>query len=186
MNLKEVCRLLLTTDFSNREVARAADIAPNTAGRYRTRLLEEGLDWNGVAALTDRALEERLNNGRQLARKAFVEPDFAHVHAELHRTGVTVLLLHEEYAGAAGDGAMSRWVSPRRLFPCGACRTHASDVHAAMAPLSHRDDRVRPRQPHSGGAPTAAPHRATIPDPAPPARDVQRVGRAVHRPDPYI
>lgn len=114
MNLKEVCRLLLTTDFSNREVARAAEIAPNTAGRYRTRLLEEGLDWNGVAALTDRALEERLNNGRQLARKAFVEPDFAHVHAELHRTGVTVLLLHEEYAGAAGDGAMSETEFRRR------------------------------------------------------------------------
>jgi hypothetical protein len=93
MNLREVCRLLLTTDFSNREVARAAEIAPNTAGRYRTRLAEEGLDWNGVAMLTDRAIEERLNNGRQLARKVFVEPDFEHVHTDLHRPGVTVLLL---------------------------------------------------------------------------------------------
>lgn len=114
MNLKDVCRYLLTTDFSNREVGRAAGVSPNTAGRYRTRLAEEGLDWNGVAALTDRALEERLNNGRQLARKAFVEPDFAHVHAELRRPGVTLLLLHEEYAEAAGSGAMSETEFRRR------------------------------------------------------------------------
>lgn len=114
MNQREVCRLLLTTDFSNREVAHAAEIAPNTVGRYRTRLAEEGFDWNGVAALTDRALEERLNNGRKLARKIFIEPDFSYVHAELHRPGVTVLLLHEEYAVAAGDGAMSETEFRRR------------------------------------------------------------------------
>lgn len=115
MNLKEVCRLLLTTDFSNREVARAADIAPNTAGRYRNRLAEEELDWSSVAAMTDRVLEERLNNGRQLARKAFAEPDFAYVHAELSRPGVTVTLMHEEYAAAAGEGVMSDREFRRRL-----------------------------------------------------------------------
>ncbi len=115
MNLKEVCRLLLTTDFSNREVAVAADVAPNTAGRYRNRLAEEGLDWRSVAAMTDRALEDRLNNGRQLARKTFVIPDFAYVHAELNRPGVTVTLMHEEYAVAAGEGAMSDREFRRRL-----------------------------------------------------------------------
>ncbi|WP_324777756.1 IS21 family transposase [Ralstonia pickettii] len=114
MNLKDVCRYLLTTDFSNREVGRAAGVSPNTAGRYRMRLAEEGLDWNGVAVLTDRALEERLNNGRQLARKAFAEPDFAHVHAELRRPGVTLLLMHEEYADAAGSDAMSETEFRRR------------------------------------------------------------------------
>lgn len=114
MNLRDVCRLLLTTDFSNREVARVAAIAPNTAGRYRNRLAEEGLDWIGVAALTDRVLEERLNNGRKLARKSFVEPDFAHIHTELRRAGVTMLLLHEEYAAAAGAGAMSETEFRRR------------------------------------------------------------------------
>ncbi|TJY61136.1 IS21 family transposase [Sinimarinibacterium sp. CAU 1509] len=115
MNLKEVCRLLLTTDFSNREVAMAADIAPNTAGRYRNRLAEEELDWNSVSGLTDRALEDRLNNGRRMARKPFVEPDFAYVQAELCKAGVTILLLHEEYAAAAGDGAMSETEFRRRL-----------------------------------------------------------------------
>ena len=115
MDLKELCRFLLTTDFSNREVGRALQVAANTAGRYRDRLAEEGLDWNGVAALTDRALEERLNNGRRLARKSFVEPDFAHVQTELGKAGVTILLLHEEYAGAAGDGAMSETEFRRRF-----------------------------------------------------------------------
>lgn len=114
MNLREVCRLLLTTDLSNREVGRAAGIAGNTAGRYRLRLEEEALDLLGLVALTDRALEERLNNGRRNARKTFVEPDFGYVQNELRKAGVTLVLLHEEYAATVGAGAMSETEFRRR------------------------------------------------------------------------
>jgi transposase len=107
MNLKEICRVLLTTNFSNREVGRATKIAPNTARRYRNRLAEEQLGWEQVSTMTEHALEARLNDGRSKTRKTFVDPDFSHVHSELSRPGVTLLLLHEEYASAAGAGSMS-------------------------------------------------------------------------------
>lgn len=114
MNTREVCRLLLNTDLSSREVGRATGVAGNTAARYRARLTEEELDWPAVSAMTDRALEDRLNNGRQLRRKVFDEPDFSYVHAELRKTGVTLLLLHDEYASAAGATAMSETEFRRR------------------------------------------------------------------------
>ncbi|MGH8429304.1 MAG: IS21 family transposase, partial [Solimonas sp.] len=44
----------------------------------------------------------------------FVEPDFAYVQAELCKPGVTILLMHEEYAAEAGDGAMSETEFRRR------------------------------------------------------------------------
>lgn len=115
MNLRDVCRLLLTTSFSNREVARAIGIAPNTAGRYRKKLSEEGLNWISIANLTEHALEDRLNGGCKHARKNFVEPDFAHVFSEMRRPGVTLTLLHEEYAASAGGGAMSESEFRRRF-----------------------------------------------------------------------
>ncbi len=115
MNLKDLCRLLLCGDLSDREAALAAEVAPNTARRYRTRLAEEELTWADVAAMTDRVLDERLNNGRSLTRKAFIEPDFDYVFEQLRDPTVTVLQLHEEYATAAGDAAMSESEYRRRL-----------------------------------------------------------------------
>lgn len=114
MILKDLCHLLLTTDLSNRDVAGAAGVSPNTARRYRMRLAEEGLSWPEVEMMTEAALDQRLNDGRERARKQFVEPDFTYVHAELRRVGVTLLLLHEEYAGAAGEAAMSETEFRRR------------------------------------------------------------------------
>ena len=115
MKLKQICRVILTTNFSNREVARATSVSPNTAKRYRNRLAEEQLDWDGVNALSEQSLEARLNDGRKKARKHFVEPNFEHVQSELSRQGVTLLLLHEEYAIAAGDGGMSQSEFRRRF-----------------------------------------------------------------------
>lgn len=114
MILIDLCRLLLTTDFSNRQIAHATGVAPNTVGRYRERLREESLTWPEAENLSEEALDRRLNNGRSLARKVFVEPDFEYVHSELRKVGVTILLLHEEYAAAAGEGAMSETEFRRR------------------------------------------------------------------------
>ncbi len=114
MNLKDLCRLLLTTTLSNREVAAAGSVSHNTAGRYRSRLTEEGLGWTEVREMSETALEQRLNDSRQRHRKRFVEPDFAHVHAELRRAGVTLVLLYEEYAAGNDAGVMSEREFRRR------------------------------------------------------------------------
>lgn len=114
MTLKELSRRLLTTSLSNRAIADTADVAPNTVRRYRARLLEEGLTWGDVSLLTEAELEARLNGGRKLARKSFIEPDFQYVHTELRKIGVTLLMLHEEYGEQAGEAAMSETEFRRR------------------------------------------------------------------------
>lgn len=114
MNLKDLCRLLLCTELSNRQVGSALRISHNTALRYRTRLAEEELSWQEISRLSDADLEARLNQGRQQARKRFVEPDFAYVHEELRKTAVTIMLLYEEYAASTPSGVMSETEFRRR------------------------------------------------------------------------
>lgn len=104
---KNLCRLLLTSDLSNREVGQRCNVSHNTAGRYRNRLREEGLTWDQVSAMSEAALDARLNDGRERQKKKFVEPDWSHIHEQLHRTGVTISLLYEEYAGGLDIGHLS-------------------------------------------------------------------------------
>lgn len=112
--LKDVCRALLRTQQSSREIGRRLRWSATTVGRYRRRLLEESLDWPAVEALDDIALDRLLNPGRHHGKKQFVEPDWAHVHQELQRRGVTKALLHEEYALGLESGAMSETEFRRR------------------------------------------------------------------------
>ncbi|MCW8171553.1 IS21 family transposase, partial [Verminephrobacter aporrectodeae subsp. tuberculatae] len=57
------------------------------------------LDWAAVAELDEAGLERRLL-GRSSAETAVIQPDFAHVHIELRRKGVTLMLLWQEYRAA--------------------------------------------------------------------------------------
>lgn len=113
--IKDLCRMLLTTSLSNRRIAGALHIAPNTANRYRARLAEEALDWTTVSELDEETLNRRLNTGRSQLLLTFVEPDWSYVHDELQRRGVTVTLLHEEYAESLVANAMSETEFRRRL-----------------------------------------------------------------------
>ena len=114
MNLKDLCRLLLTTDLTNRQIGSAIGVSHNTARRYRERVSQVSLSWTEIALLSDAALDARLNQARALRKQRFVEPDWAHVHAELRRVGVTLSLLYEEYVEATPSGRMSETEFRRR------------------------------------------------------------------------
>ena len=58
-----------------------------------------GLDWKATAELDEAALERRLL-GHSAAPNRVVEADFARVHVELRRKGVTLMLLWQEYRAA--------------------------------------------------------------------------------------
>ena len=87
-------------------------IARSTVAVTLDRLAAVALCWPLPASLSDRVLEAMLyagpGNQRGMRRKA--EPDWTHVHHELRRPGVTLMLLWEEYRQAAPDGyGYSRW-----------------------------------------------------------------------------
>jgi transposase len=100
--IREVLRLK-AEGFSDREVARAIGSARSTVQECVRRARLAGIAWPLGAELDEAALHARLYR-RALPLSRTPAPDFAHLHAELARRGVTRLLLWEEYKAAHPDG----------------------------------------------------------------------------------
>jgi transposase len=108
---------------SHREVARSLGKSVGAISATLARATEAGLDsWEAVGALSDEALDGRMY-GVPAGGRGRVLPDFAVVHAEHKRPGVTLELLHLEYLQQHPDGYLytqfceyyRRWLKRRRL-----------------------------------------------------------------------
>lgn len=69
-----------------------------------------GLGWDDVAEMSEAEVYSALFPGRGVRESVFAQPDWARVHTELARVGVTLKLLHQEYVDAssrAGQAVMS-------------------------------------------------------------------------------
>src|SRR3981081_4228572 len=80
---------------SARQVARSLSIARSTVALSLERVAAAGLRWPLPATLSDRVLEAMLyaGHGSQQGARRKTEPDWAYVHHELRRPGVTLMLL---------------------------------------------------------------------------------------------
>lgn len=110
--IKEVLRLKWTCNLSHRQVSGALGVGLGTITQYLQLAASAGLDWVAVAPLSDTELERLLikrGSGRTTVVGDRVEPDCAWVHAELHRKGVTLQLLWEEYVAAHPDQRTYRY-----------------------------------------------------------------------------
>ncbi|WP_295381041.1 IS21 family transposase [uncultured Stenotrophomonas sp.] len=112
--LKKLCRCLLRTDLSHRQIAQKVGRSPSTVCRYRKRLRTLKAQWEDIQSLDEVALDRWLNPNKSGLKKLFVEPNWDYIHTELQRRGVTLALLHEEYAINLGSGAMSATEFRRR------------------------------------------------------------------------
>ena len=98
--IKEVIRLKFEADLSHERIAAATGVSKGAVTKYLQRAREAGLDWPLPEALDDAQLEALpFPRARPLVAQ-YVEPDFAQLHQELKRKGVTLQLLWEEYAAA--------------------------------------------------------------------------------------
>ena len=96
--IREVLRLHLLGGRSFAECGRALGIAKSTAGKVVLLARTAGVDWAVAQQLTDEQLEARLYRPTVPRASRQLEPDYAHIHQELKRPGVTLQLLWEEYA----------------------------------------------------------------------------------------
>jgi transposase len=104
--IRDVLRYRHTTDLSFDGIARALNISKGVVAKYLKLADEEGLSWPLPDDLDDRALERHLLHRPAAVREsAHVEPDYARVHQELKRKGVTLTLLWEEYCADTGAAA---------------------------------------------------------------------------------
>ncbi len=98
--IKDVIRLKFEADLSHERIAAATGISKGAVTKYLLRAREADLGWPLPAAMDDAKLEALLFPRAPLLVTRHAEPDFAHLHQELKRKGITLQLLWEEYAGA--------------------------------------------------------------------------------------
>jgi transposase len=96
--IREVLRLHLQAGLSYAETGRALKIPKSTVGSMVLMARAAGVDWAVAQKLDDAELERRLYRPPVPRCSHQLEPDYAWIHQELKRPGVTLQLLWEEYA----------------------------------------------------------------------------------------
>ncbi len=103
--VREVLRLRHACGASVRTIARSVGLGHTTVAEYLRRTSVIGITWPVPAEVDDAELERRLFAPAGFnAPSSRPAPDWNHVHAELRRRGVTLLLLWEEYRAEHRDG----------------------------------------------------------------------------------
>ena len=91
--IRDVLRLS-AEGLSTRQIAASLAIGRTTLRGYLDRATELGLSWPLPPEMSDTDLEQRLfDRAYQNTQRIATQPDWAHVHRELRRKGVTLLLL---------------------------------------------------------------------------------------------
>ena len=102
--IRDVSRLS-AEGLSTRQMAASLSIGRATLQGYLERAREAGLSWPLPPDLSDTDLERLLypRTAREASQRA-TQPDWAHIHRELRRKGLTLSLLWEEYRADHPEG----------------------------------------------------------------------------------
>ncbi len=95
--VRPILRLRLESRLSLRECSRVLGVPKSTVGDVLRMAHAAGIDWPAAEKLDDAQLEARLYADAEARPSQYADPDFAHIHRELKRPGVTLQLLWEEY-----------------------------------------------------------------------------------------
>lgn len=101
--IREILRLRYEAQLSCRQIARSIGCSRKAVAECLQRAAAAGLNWPLPSELDEAALEARLYPS-PVPRHDIVLPDFAGLHAELARPGVTRFLLWTEYKAAHPEG----------------------------------------------------------------------------------
>ncbi|MCP5347368.1 MAG: IS21 family transposase [Pseudomonadales bacterium] len=108
--IKEVLRLKWVSGLSNRKIAASCGIGRPTVSEYLRRAESAGLRWPLPDDLDEARLERLLfPPPPDLPAQQRGIPDWANIHGELKRPGVTLFLLWQEYRQAHPDGYQYSW-----------------------------------------------------------------------------
>jgi len=119
--IREVLRLK-AEGFSDRQIAAAIGSARSTVQECIRRARDAGVTWPLAPTMDEAALHAKMYR-RVVPLSRTPRPDFAYLHAELRRRGVTRLLLWEEYKSAHPEGwqysvfcdQYRRWLATQEL-----------------------------------------------------------------------
>jgi transposase len=100
--IRDVLRLS-ANGLSKRKIAASLGLSATAVGDCIRRARVAGVSWPPAAELTDAALEQLLYRSTTPIEKQRPQPEWAIIHRELKRAGVTLQLLWEEYRAAHPD-----------------------------------------------------------------------------------
>ena len=174
--IKDILRLKYHGGLSHEAIARSLSISKGVVAKYLGLAGAAGLDWRGHADWTRPPRSAGCSDAAPTTTR-LVEPDFAHVHVELRRKGVTLMLLWEEYR-AAHEGrrtwAYTQFCEHYKRFAKSLKRSmrqhrrrRREAVHRLRRPTHALWTRPPARSPRADLRGRAWAHRAT-PSPAPP------------------
>jgi transposase len=103
--IRRTLQLLADSGLSTRQVAAALSISKTTVSEIALYARTAGIEWPAASALSDDELQARLYPPPRPRSTQRREPDYATLHQELKRPGVTLQLLWEEYRAQIGNQA---------------------------------------------------------------------------------
>lgn len=108
--VRDLIRLKYETKLSHEQIGRALSISKGVVAKYVGRVEARGLDPAVLLTLDEGELQRRLGSAPRVPQYGGrVMPDYAEVHRELKRPGVTLTLLWEEYRRAHEGAATYRY-----------------------------------------------------------------------------
>jgi transposase len=107
--LKDLLRLKYEAGLSQRQIAGALRLSLGVVNKYLKAAEAAGITWPLSEDLSERQLRRRIfPPSAPLPQTQYAPIDFANIHQELKRKGVTKQLLWEEYAEANPDNHYQR------------------------------------------------------------------------------
>jgi transposase len=100
--LKDALRLKFDGGLSHQQIAHTLGISKGVVTKYVGLAVAAGLDWQAIATMDEATLERRLLASPRPS-DIYAQADYARIHQELGRKGVTLMLLWEEYCAQVGD-----------------------------------------------------------------------------------
>ncbi len=116
--IRQILKLTREAGLKRRQVARCLSLSPTTVSEYLDRAERAGVSWPLPPEIDDAELEAKLFSRPPPPKPAERPlPDWAVIHSELKRKGVTLMLLWQEYKERHPDGLQySRFCERYRQF----------------------------------------------------------------------
>ena len=107
---REILRLS-SLNYSQRSIAQAARCSRNTVEKILRAARDKGVEWPLDDDITNADLEAILFPGKYKSGCRYAEPDYAYIHRELAKPGVTMALLWEEYCRKCHEAGETPYMS---------------------------------------------------------------------------
>ena len=96
INYREILRLH-SLGYSQRRIEPSVRSSHQTVKSVLKKAKAQGISWPLESDVTNAILDELLSGKEQKGDSPYTEPDFAYIHKELSKKGVTLKLLWQEY-----------------------------------------------------------------------------------------